>query len=152
MSNRLTCPETFFFFCAWLASMAASYTASIWGRFAPSPSKAPALIRLSVTRLLQSVVSIRRQKSKISRNGPAFSRSRMIAATALSPTLLIAPSPNRIAAFPRSSVSTVNFQRLRFTFGGSTEMSLPRQYWIYPAILPVFPYTLFSIAAMNCTG
>src|SRR6185369_7707638 len=66
------------------------------GRLSLSESKAPALTRLSTTRLLRVVDSTRSAKSTHERHGP-LSRASQIALTMECPSPLIAVSPYRMA-------------------------------------------------------
>lgn len=128
-SNRLSCPATLLLRWEMAASSSVSYTAIIWLRRAPVKSKAPALMRLSTTRLFTASVSMRRQKSKMSLKG-AFCRWATMASTAPAPTFFTAPRPKRMPRRPSGRRSTVNFHWEAFTLGGRMGMFRPRQYWM----------------------
>ena len=78
-------------------------------------SNAPALTRLSMTRLLQTRAGTLRRKSAKLVNSPLDLRAAMIASTTLIPTLRIAARPNRTSA-----PTAVNVATEAFTSGGST--------------------------------
>ena len=129
------------------ASRAGSMMASIWLRRRPNPLRAPLLIRASTTRLFTLERSTRRVKSKKSLKGPRFSRSSRITETAASPTLLMAPRPNRMVC-----PSTEKPASLVLMSGGSTLISISRQTPMYQLTLSATVMMLFRKAAMYSTG
>ncbi len=106
---------------AWLT--AAAIVSSMPRRVAPVQSRAPARTRLSSARLLTWAWSTRRQKSQSDSNGPPASRAEMMAATAFSPTPLVAVRPKRISRSPVTAKS----ERLTLTSGGSTDRPMSVQ-------------------------
>ena len=123
------------------ASRAGSMMASIWLRRRPNPLRAPLLIRASTTRLFTL------ERSKKSLKGPRFSRSSRITETAASPTLLMAPRPNRMVC-----PSTEKPASLVLMSGGSTLISISRQTPMYQLTLSATVMMLFRKAAMYSTG
>ena len=146
-SNSPICPVALSFWDIAAASTVLDNTSRSWERFAPRESKAPHLIRLSITRLLMVPISIRRQKSVSDVNGPPLLRSSSRFCKAASPTFFTAAKPKRMAL-----PSTLKFTELAFISGGSTAIPIRRHCSIYTLTLTVVPITLVSIAAMNSSG
>ena len=118
-----------------------------WERFILVESKAPHLIRLSITFLFTFLKSTFLQKSNIKANLPEDSLAEIIASIAASPTFFIAARPNLI---PSSTM--VNCLLLSFTSGGSILMPIDLHSLIYLTILSVLPISLVSKEAINSTG
>ncbi len=115
MPNRLSCPIDSCFLTSSTESTARSCTSTRARRVCPRVSKAPALTSDSIARLLQTAISTLSMKSGKDSNRPLASRERTIEATTFSPTLRIAPRPNRT-----SSPTALKSSTLSFTSGDRT--------------------------------
>ena len=80
----------------WEYFKAVSTWAACWARVPSSPSRAPAMIRLSKTLLFNARESTRKQRSNKFSKGPSASRSSTIFSRALVPTFLMAFSPKEM--------------------------------------------------------
>ena len=127
-------------------SSASSSAAIICERLAPVESKAPHLIRDSMTRLFTFFKSTRSQKSYREVKGPSL-RYSITASMALSPTFFTAASPKRIL-----SPSTVKTLSLELMSGGRTAMPWLRHSTIYFTTPSVVCISLVSKEAINSTG
>ena len=118
-----------------------------WARRPPMESKAPALIRLSMTLRLTLEESIRPQNSPSELYGPFAVRSARIASRAAPPTCLTAARPKRMR-----SLMTVKSLKDSLMSGGRTSICSWRHSLMYLTTLSVFSTSQESRAARNWAG
>ena len=148
LPNRSNCPSIFFLPDALTLSKTRSRTCSSARRFAPSESKAPARIRLSMARRFRSCPYILRQKSSNEEKLPFLARSDSTACTNPRPTFLTAAIPKR--RLPCSA--TVKSASDSFTSGGNSAIPISRHSAMYSATLVLSCNTLVKRAAIYSRG
>ena len=95
ISNKLICPDTFFFLSFVISSISDSYTIRYCFLVPPRLSNAPAFMRFAIAFLLMPSVSKTASVFLKSSNLPLFSRYPSIAMAAFFPTPLIPLNANR---------------------------------------------------------